>query len=169
MEHELEPVRATYTLVPNNDRDAPTTTKLELEDEPSATKITDESETDSGEEGEDEVKLSKCNSKNTDKEQTNEVVFGEDGKGTERKRAKPKKRVSWIDLERGRASAVTQVFQVDSPLHYDRSPAPMRREQRLLNAETKMDKLLIVIIIALIVVILIRYSSCLISQLVQSD
>jgi len=75
----------------------------------------------------------------------------------DRKRMKPTKHVSWIDLEKGGETAVTQVFPADSPIVYDRRPAPMRREVKLLAAETKMDKLLVMIIIALIVVILISF------------
>lgn len=169
MEQELEPVRSTYTLLSTVGVEFPQpyiTTKLDLEeDDPvpahTAKKTPDEP---SGEDEKGEENLTNDNSNN--KGTTNNNLINGLGDGStdsalglelgERRRAKPKKRVSWIDLERGKPSAVTQVYQVDSPQHYDRSPAPMHREQTLLTAETKTDKLLIVIIIALIIVILIR-------------
>jgi len=172
---ELEPVvRDTYTLLPqdNNEGKDSFNTKLQLEDEEQTRKkrtkkdTADEYELDSVSRDEGELELNSSEHKQNSKLQdtiTLESVLGQaEGLGDKaerkRERVKPKKRVSWIDLEKGRTSAVTQVYAVDSPLRYDRRPAPMGVGKNL-QPETRSDKVLIWIIIALIVVILVRFQT----------
>jgi len=107
-----------------------------------------------------------------------EVIMEEEEEGIEQtrksgglasreRRLKKKKRVSWIDLEQGKTpnspvplrGPVTQVFTADSSNIYDRSPVPLRQDMKMFEAESKMDKLLITIIVLLVLIVALSFGA----------